>query len=282
MSSTTIGGSRSTRARTWVHLGQSDLDDADIGAIRKAGLRARRLHSRRRGIEACAGARARLRRARARSIRRSSRRWPSRRRASPASASGSAASAPIPLVAIGGLNVERAKAVPRRGRGHRLGRHRHHAERRPGGPRERMDRRNATRHDGPHPDRADDRRLGLRRRRRDPGRPPDLRGARRLRRERDHGSDRAEHERRARDPSRAAGDCRRADRGGARRLFRRRDQDRDARERWDRASGGGETDIARTPAPPATREILLPQSRSRAGRLSTPYAAKVDARNAGG
>jgi len=41
----------------------------------------------------------------------------------------------IPLVAIGGLNVERGQGVPCRWRRRRLGRHRHHAERRSRGPR---------------------------------------------------------------------------------------------------------------------------------------------------
>ncbi len=34
-----FGGWRSTRAPLWVHLGQGDLDGADIGAIRKAGVK---------------------------------------------------------------------------------------------------------------------------------------------------------------------------------------------------------------------------------------------------
>ena len=40
----------------------------------------------------------------------------------------------LPLVAIGGLTVERAAGRPRRRRRHRLGRHRHHPEPRPRGP----------------------------------------------------------------------------------------------------------------------------------------------------
>ncbi len=35
----TTGGSRSAPARDWVHLGQEDLDGAEVGAIRAAGLR---------------------------------------------------------------------------------------------------------------------------------------------------------------------------------------------------------------------------------------------------
>ena len=39
LSSTTTGGSRSTRALPWLHLGQGDLDDADMLAMRKAGIK---------------------------------------------------------------------------------------------------------------------------------------------------------------------------------------------------------------------------------------------------
>ena len=38
-SSTTTGRSRSTRGCSWVHLGQEDLVDADVKAIRRAGLK---------------------------------------------------------------------------------------------------------------------------------------------------------------------------------------------------------------------------------------------------
>ena len=108
----------------------------------------------------------------------------------------------LPLVAIGGLNVERARRasppaptssrssptsrstpIPKRARAN-------------GSPRR-------ARRDRAHADRADDRRLGFGRRGGHPGRSQDLRRARRLRRQRGHGADRAEHaRRRARSTSR--------------------------------------------------------------------------------
>ena len=132
-----------------------------------------------------------------------------RRRVSSASANGSGGSGQIPLVAIGGLNVERGRpAWPRAPTSS------------PSSPTSRSTpiprraRANGSRRRARHertPDRPDDRRLRLRRRRGRAGGPEDLRRARRLRRQRDHGVHRAEHaRRRARSICAAAGNRGRA------------------------------------------------------------------------
>ena len=77
-------------------------------------------------------------------------------------------------------------------------------------------------------DRRHHRGLGFRRRRRHPGRPQDLLGARRLWRLGDHGADRAEHQGRHRHPRRAGGFRHRADRCGVLRSRGRRREDRHA------------------------------------------------------
>ena len=77
-------------------------------------------------------------------------------------------------------------------------------------------------------DRRHHRGLGFGRRRRHPGRPEDVLGARRLWRLGDHRADRAEHAGRHRHPRRAAGFHRRADRCGVLRSRRRRGEDRHA------------------------------------------------------
>ena len=76
-----------------VHLGQGDLDGADIGAIRARGLQARDQHPRRSRTRARAGAGARLRRARPDLSDDPEGDGASRRRAWRASANGSGASA---------------------------------------------------------------------------------------------------------------------------------------------------------------------------------------------
>ena len=107
-SSTTIGASRSTRAP----LGPSRPGRSRRRRHRRdpeGGLQARRQHPRR------CRARARAQRSipttsrSARSIRRFSRPWPSRRRACERIGEWKRRIGAIPLVAIGGLNVERAK-----------------------------------------------------------------------------------------------------------------------------------------------------------------------------
>ena len=90
------------------------------------------------------------------------------------------------------------ETVPCRRRRHRLRRHRHHAQRRSGGARARMDRGDAAGVNAKAADRADHRRLGFGRRRGDSGGSQDLRRARRLWRERGHRAHRPEHARRAR------------------------------------------------------------------------------------
>ena len=83
----------------------------------------------------------------------------------------------------------------------------------------------------PHPGGALDRRLGLRRRRRDPGRPEGVRALRRARDDGDHGAHRPEHGRGRVGHAGPAGDDRRPGPRGRRRHRRRRGQDRDARRR---------------------------------------------------
>ena len=86
---------------------------------------------------------------------------------------------------------------------------------------------------------SDDRRLGLRRRRRHPGRPEGLRRARRVRHQRAHGGHRAEHPGvSTRCCTRAAAHGHRAARRGARRPAVARGEDRDARHPGDRGRGG--------------------------------------------
>ena len=88
------------------------------------------------------------------------------------------------------------------------------------------------------PSRALDRRLGLRRRRRHPGRPEGVRALRRARDDRDHGDHGAEHGRGRGGRGGLAGDDRRPGAGGRRGHRRRRGQDRHARHGRDRRRGG--------------------------------------------
>ena len=102
---------------------------------------------------------------------------------------------------------------------------------------------------------ADDRRLGLRRRRRDPGRPEGVRALRRARHDRDHGDHRAEHRRRQRDPSAAPGDDPRPGARGRRGHRRRRGQGGDARHGRDRR---GPSLAASTSCPTGTPVVVDP------------------------
>ena len=84
--------------------------------------------------------------------------------------------------------------------------------------------------------RADHRRQRLERRRRHPGRPQDVRGAGRLRDERDYRHHRAEHGRGDRDAAAVGRPRHGADRSGRRRHHAARHQDRHARDGGDRRS----------------------------------------------
>ena len=97
-------------------------------------------------------------------------------------------------------------------------------------------------------DRRHHRGLGFRRRRRHPGRPEDLLGARRLWRVGHHRADRAEHQGRHRHPRRAAGFHRGADRCGVLRSRRRRGEDRHAVAAGGDRGGGGGLDAAQPDA----------------------------------
>ncbi len=127
----------------WVHLGQEDLDTADLAAIRKAGLKLGVSTHDEAELERGARGRSRLCRARAdlpdhlegHGVR------PARAR--------TARRVEAPRQPAAALRHRRARprageAVPRRRRRHRLGHLRHHAERRPGGAREAMDRGDAA------------------------------------------------------------------------------------------------------------------------------------------
>ena len=186
----------------WTHLGQEDLDTADLDAIRKAGVKLGvSTHddnelSRALALDPDYVALGPI-------YPTASKPWLSRRKVSIGSASGNEGSAPIPLVAIGGLTVERGKLCLAAGadivsvvtditlnadpeaRARAMGR---------------GDAAGMTQ----HAHRARHRGLRFGRRRRNTGGPQDLCGARRLRRERGDRVDRAEHARRPRDPRRSA------------------------------------------------------------------------------
>ena len=88
------------------------------------------------------------------------------------------------------------------------------------------------------PESAVDSRIGLRRRRRHPGRPQGVRRVRCPRHDRDHRDHRAEHHRRHRHPPDPARNHHRPGAGGGGRHRRRRGQDRDARRSGDDRGGG--------------------------------------------
>ena len=133
-------------------------------------------------------------------------------------------------------------------------------------------RRRMTSPPAPHPHRGHHRRLGLRRRRRHPGRPENLLRARRLRRFGDRGAHGAEHQRRQRGLRGAAGIRRRADRCGVLRPRRRRGEDRYARQCRSRQSRRGRA-VAITAQ---TRIVLDPVMVATSGdRLLTPDAVEA-------
>ena len=117
----------------WVHLGQGDLDQgADVGAIRRAGLKL--------GVSTHDDSEL----ARALALKPDyvalGPIYPTILKAMAFAPQGLARIGEwkkrvgaLPLVAIGGLNVERGKLCLRRRRRCRLGRHRHHAQPRSGG-----------------------------------------------------------------------------------------------------------------------------------------------------
>ena len=117
----------------WVHLGQGDLDEgADVGAIRRAGLKL--------GVSTHDEAELERALALAPDYVALGPIYPTILKAMAFAPQGLARIGEwkrrigaIPLVAIGGLKVERGEAVPRRRRRRRLGRHRHHAQSRSGG-----------------------------------------------------------------------------------------------------------------------------------------------------
>ena len=127
----------------WVHLGQGDLDHADVGAIRKAGLQLGVCTHDEPNSTGRSGSIPIMSRS-GRSIRPFSRRWLLRRKAWSGSASGSAGSARFRWSPSAASTSSGRSCASRRGRGHRLRRHRHHAQRRPGGARARMDRGDAA------------------------------------------------------------------------------------------------------------------------------------------
>ena len=194
----------------WVHLGQEDLDTADLAAIRKAGLRLGVSTRDEAGLERGLAAEPD---------------YVAYGPVFPTISKDQAVASlglegltgwkrrvgPLPLCAIGGIDLDRGEALPRRRGGRRVGHLGHHAQRRSGGARPAWIA--ATRRATPVKVPAMTARTPialtiagseLGRRRGDSGRPEDVRRARRLRRERDHRADRSEHARRPRDPRRPA------------------------------------------------------------------------------
>ena len=138
-------------------------------------------------------------------------------------------------------------------------------------------------------DRRHHRGLGFQRRRRHPGRPEDLLGARRLWRVGDHRADRAEHQGRHRHPRRAADFISGADRCGVLRSRRRRGEDRHAVAGGEHRGGGD------GPRPPPARQhrarsgdgrdLRRPAAGARRGRClaqaADPARARGHAQSAG-
>ena len=93
----------------WVHLGQEDLDTADLAAIRRAGLKLGVSTYDEAELERGARGRSRLCRARADLPDHLQGHGVRGRRGSTDWRSGSGGSAPLPLCAIGGIDLERAK-----------------------------------------------------------------------------------------------------------------------------------------------------------------------------
>ena len=127
------------QARTYVHLGQGDLDGADMKAIRSAGMRV--------GISTHDEAELERALALAPDYVALGPIYPTILKAMAFAPQGlerigewKRRIGDDPLVAIGGLNVGARQGVPRRRRRYRRRRHRHHAERQSGGANPRMDR----------------------------------------------------------------------------------------------------------------------------------------------
>ena len=227
----------------WLHLGQGDLDEADVLAVRKAGIRL--------GISTHDDAELVRALTFAPDYIALGPIYPTRLKAMAFAPQGlerigewKRRIGAIPLVAIGGLTVERAKlclaagadivsvvtditlnADPERVRASGW--------------------RRRARRESKASDRFDHRRLGFGRRRGDSSRSQDLLLARRLRRERDHCAHRSEYARRAGDPlcalcNRGGSNC-----GGVRGLCRRGDQDRHAGRRGGCRRRGGEASAGR-------------------------------------
>ena len=133
------------------------------------------------------------------------------------------------------------------------------------------------------PARAVDRRLGLRRRRRDPGRPEGVRRLRRARDDRDHRDHRPEHGRRdapshAIPPEMIIAQVR----GGRAGHRRRRGQDRDARDGGDDRGGGAGARRAAAPATPVVLDpVMVVRVGGRAARSRRPGRAGRAAAAAG-
>ena len=110
------------------------------------------------------------------------------------------------------------------------------------------------------PDRSLDRRLGLRRRRRHPGRPEGVRPLRGARDDRDHGDHGAEHGRGRGGRGGLAGDDRRPGPGGRRGHRRRRGQDRDARARRRRSTRWSRRSACVGEAPVVVDPVMVAES----------------------